>query len=69
MKQTYKVSGMSCGHCQARVKDTLLKLNDVKEAEVSLVEKTATISMDKEISIEQLQQALDESFTIELKTD
>lgn len=38
-----KIEGMTCGHCQKRVADTLKALKGVKSAEVSLEDKTAEV--------------------------
>lgn len=40
---TLKVEGMMCEHCKKHVYDSLISVNNVKEVEVSLEKKTATI--------------------------
>ncbi|MCW3072638.1 MAG: heavy metal transport/detoxification protein [Bacteroidetes bacterium] len=58
MTHTYNVSGMTCSGCEAKVKSGLLKLPDVLSAEVSKDTGTATITMEKHISLPALQEAL-----------
>jgi len=58
MKHTYQLTGMTCGGCENKVKSSLLILPDVTTVEVSKEANTATISMDKHIGLDSLQQAL-----------
>ncbi len=64
MTHTYKVTGMTCGSCEAKVKSSLLMLPNVTEVEVSKEKQTATISMDKHIALATFQNALDKKYTI-----
>ncbi|HSN62010.1 MAG TPA: cation transporter [Ferruginibacter sp.] len=64
MTHTYKVTGMTCGNCEANVKSSLLKLPNVTEVEVSKDNQTATISMDKHIALSSFQNALDKKYSI-----
>ena len=64
MTHTYKVTGMTCGNCEAKVKSSLLMLPDVTEVEVSKEKQTASISMDKHIALSVFQNALDNKYTI-----
>ncbi len=64
MTHTYKVTGMTCGGCEAKVKSSLLMLPNVTEVEVSKETQTATISMDKHISLSTLQNALAKKYFI-----
>lgn len=64
MTHTYKVTGMTCGSCEAKVKSSLLMLPNVTEVEVSKEKQTATISMDKHISLSTFQNALDKKYII-----
>lgn len=58
MTHTYQLTGMTCGGCENKVKSNLLVLPDVTSVEVSKDTNTATISMDKHIGLDSLQQAL-----------
>jgi len=58
MTHTYQIDGMHCGSCVAKVKNELLKLVDITEAEVQLKAPQATITMLKHISTDNIQQAV-----------
>lgn len=58
MKKSYELSGMSCGGCVNSVKQALLKVPEVTEADVHLHPQTAVITMDKSIDIVELQTQL-----------
>ena len=50
MEKTYKIEGMMCIHCVARVKDALLHVKGVDAVDVSLEKGTARVSSKKVIS-------------------
>jgi len=60
------VAGMSCGHCQKRVADTLSGMKGVKKAAVDLANGTATVEfVPAKVTAEQLAQAVTEvGFTV-----
>lgn len=58
MTHTYQLTGMTCGGCENKVKNNLLILPEVTAVEVSKDTNSATISMDKHIGLDTLQQAL-----------
>lgn len=58
MTHTYQLTGMTCGGCENKVKSNLLVLPEVISVEVSKDTNAATISMDKHIGLDTLQQAL-----------
>lgn len=64
MTHTYKVSGMTCSSCEAKVKSSLLLLPAVTNVEVSKEKQTATISMDKHIPLSAFQNVLDNKYSI-----
>ncbi len=64
MTHTYKVTGMTCGGCEAKVKSNLLKVPNVTEVEVSKDKQTATISMDKHIALSTFENSLDKKYSI-----
>jgi Copper chaperone len=43
---TFKVGGMSCGHCQRRVQDALMNIDGVSKAVVNLEKGEATAEYD-----------------------
>ncbi len=58
MTHTYKVSGMTCTGCQAKVQSLLSKVNSVSNVAIDLAKGEATIQMDKHIATSALQEAL-----------
>ena len=64
MTHTYKVIGMTCSSCEAKVKSSFLMLPNVTEVEVSKENQSATITMDKLIALLTLQNALDKKYSI-----
>jgi len=60
MTQTFKVTGMSCGHCEAQVKNALLTHGDITEAVVSKDTESATITANKPIDFEALKKTFNE---------
>jgi copper chaperone CopZ len=58
MTHTYSITGMTCNSCVAKVKNELLKIGDITEADVQLTAPQASISMQKHIPIDTLQSAL-----------
>ncbi len=64
MTHTYKVTGMTCGSCEAKVKSSLLMVPNVTEVAVSKDEQSATISMDKHIPLSAFQSVLDKKYSI-----
>ena len=61
MKKNYALQGMSCGGCVSSVKNALLKLPDVEDAEIYLHPQTAVITMSKPIDVEELQTQLNKA--------
>jgi copper chaperone CopZ len=58
MTHTYKLTGMTCGNCEATVKSKLLSIPGVTDATLSHQADSASITMDNHISISDLQQAI-----------
>lgn len=58
--KTLKISGMTCGHCSARVEKALNSLEGV-DAKVFLESKIAKVSLSKEVSNETLKQAVEDA--------
>ena len=59
MTHTYKVSGMTCTGCQAKVQGLLSKVAGIKNVTIDLAKGEATIDMDKHIETTALQTALE----------
>ncbi|QOI97499.1 MAG: heavy-metal-associated domain-containing protein [Flammeovirgaceae bacterium] len=64
MVHTYQVTGMTCSSCEAKVKSSLLMVENVVSVEVSKEENSATITMDKHIPLDRLQKALPDKYHI-----
>lgn len=60
MKKTMKIEGMMCGHCEATVKKALETLEQVSAAEVSHKDGTAVVTLQADISDEELKKAVEE---------
>lgn len=58
MTHTYKVSGMTCGGCQAKVQALLSKIAGVRTVKIDLAKGEAKIDMDKHIATADLKEAL-----------
>ncbi|MEO6613654.1 MAG: cation transporter [Chitinophagaceae bacterium] len=64
MTHTYQITGMTCKNCEATVKSNLLLVPGVTGVEVSLEKQTATIEMEKHVTLSTFQQALGKKYTI-----
>lgn len=58
MTHTYKVSGMTCDGCSAKVSYLLKQLPDVTDVQIDLVNGEADVTMSKHITTPELQNAL-----------
>ena len=59
MKETVKIEGMMCPHCEASVKKALEAIDGIDAAEVSHEKGTAEITLSKEVSAEEIQKAIE----------
>lgn len=64
MVHTYQLTGMTCTSCEAKVKSALLKVDNVTAVDVSLADNSTTITMDKHISLTELQNALESKYQL-----
>ncbi|MFN5088683.1 MAG: heavy-metal-associated domain-containing protein [Bacteroidota bacterium] len=64
MTHTYKLTGMTCTSCEAKVKSALLMVENVTNVEVSKDINSATITMEKHIALDKFQKALDTKYQI-----
>lgn len=60
MKKTIMVEGMSCGHCEAAVKEALGEIKDVKDVEVNLDTKEVIIESDVELDSDLITGAIED---------
>ena len=60
MTTIIKINGMSCGHCSMAVKKALGQIEGVETVEVTLEEKTATISSTTSLDINILKEIIDD---------
>ena len=60
MEKTMKIEGMMCGHCEARVKKTLEKIEGVAEAQVSHTAGTAVLTLSAPVDDEVLRRAIED---------
>ena len=58
MKKILKVEGMTCGHCKAAVEKALKAVDGVEDAVVDLEEKTAEVTLNKEVPDDVLAKAV-----------
>ncbi len=49
MNKTMKIEGMMCGHCTGRVERALSAIDGVEKVEMSLEDKSATLTLSKEV--------------------
>ena len=64
MKHTYSLKGMTCGGCKASVEKYLSQIDGVSAIEVSLENEEVSLSLNKNIAIEVLQNILPQKFSI-----
>lgn len=69
MEQRYTIQGMTCNGCRAGVERDLKAIAGVQEVEVSLEKGEAVLTMASPIAIAQLQQGLNEKYTISEKSE
>ena len=66
MEKTMKITGMMCGHCEARVKKVLEALPEVNEAIVSHEKDEAIVKLNAEISDSKLKEIIEaEEYVVE----
>jgi copper chaperone CopZ len=61
MKETVKIEGMMCPHCEARVKAALEAIEQVESAEVSHKKGTAKVKLTQDVPFETLKSAVEEA--------
>lgn len=61
---TWQVNGMTCGHCASAVSSELKEIAGVSDVSVDLVPggtSTVTVTSDADLTVEQVDAALDEA--------
>lgn len=61
MNKVFKVEGMSCGHCEARVKNALAEINGITIIKVSASEDMAEIEAADESLILAAKEAIEDA--------
>ena len=61
MQTTLKIEGMMCKNCKKHVHDALAKMNGVTEVEVSLENKNAVVTSEKEISTTEFKKVIEDA--------
>lgn len=64
MKKKYKLTGMTCSSCEAKVQSSLMNINNVSFVEVSKDNNSVVITSDIPISITEFQKVLDNKYQI-----
>ena len=59
MEKTMYITGMMCGHCEARVKKALEAVDGVAEAKVSHEAGTAVVTLSKDVADDTLKKAVE----------
>ena len=59
MNYTIKVTGMMCGHCEASVESSLLKVAGVTDADADHEANTVAVTCDDGVSTDALTQAVE----------
>jgi copper chaperone len=61
-EKTYKVNGMSCGHCVMHVKNAVTELSGVESCDVSLEKGNMTVRFDEaKVDYNDLKEAVEEA--------
>ena len=60
-QQTFHVTGMTCGHCVAAVKEEVGAIADVTDVAVDLTEGRVTVGSHREVTAAELAAAVDEA--------
>lgn len=61
MTKIINIEGMTCGHCKMNVEKALQNVDGVKEVEVDLEKKVATVTLEKEVQDDVLKQVVEEA--------
>jgi copper chaperone len=59
--QTYRVTGMTCGHCVQAVTEELTRLPGVHDVRVDLSTGRVTVESDGQVPLDEVRAAVDEA--------
>ena len=60
-EQTYRVTGMTCGHCVSAVKQEVGAIDDVADVQVDLASGQVTVTSARPLTVDELAAAIDEA--------
>ena len=60
-QQTFEVTGMTCGHCVAAVKEEVGAIADVTDVAVDLANGRVTVGSGREVTTAEVSAAVDEA--------
>lgn len=58
---TFRVPGMTCGHCEKAVTDEVMKISGVESVAIDLDAKTVTVTSDSALEWADVETAVDEA--------
>ncbi|WP_420753567.1 heavy-metal-associated domain-containing protein [Rhodococcus sp. O3] len=61
MQNTYRVEGMTCGHCVSAVREEISAIPGVSEVDVNLETGTVVVTSDTELDPQAVADAVDEA--------
>ena len=61
MKTELKIEGMMCEHCKKHVEDALAAMDQVTDVRVDLAKKTAEVTAEREIPVEEFSRVISEA--------
>lgn len=61
MKRTYKIEGMTCGHCVASVQKALDNVDEIAAAKIQLESPQAELTLNGMVSLDELQEIVAEA--------
>ena len=60
-QQSFQITGMTCGHCVAAVKDEVAAITDVTDVAVDLTTGRVTVDSGREVTTAEVAAAVDEA--------
>lgn len=58
---TFRVPGMTCGHCEKAVTDEVMKISGVENVQIDLDTKSVTVTSDSALEWADVETAVDEA--------